>query len=94
LQHPLKAQFSESIGLLGYDLSASDLGPGRYVDMTLYWRALERMSSDYTLALQLASLAPGDTRTLLNFNTWPGGGNPAACTCDCCGKASSHCQTT
>jgi 4-amino-4-deoxy-L-arabinose transferase-like glycosyltransferase len=74
-QHPLKAQFGESIGLLGYDLSASGLGPGHFVDVTLYWRALKPMSTDYVLALQLAALAPGDTRTLLNFNTWPGGGN-------------------
>jgi hypothetical protein len=74
-QHPLKAQFGESIGLLGYDLHADALGPGRYVEVTLYWRALQPIKTDYTLALQLAALAPGDTRTLLNFNTWPGGGN-------------------
>jgi len=43
--------------------------------VTLYWRALQPIQTDYTLALQLAALAPGDTRTLLNFNTWPGGGN-------------------
>jgi hypothetical protein len=74
-QHPLEAQYSESIGLLGYDLHADALGPGRYVEVTLYWRALQPIKTDYTLALQLAALAPGDTRTLLNFNTWPGGGN-------------------
>jgi hypothetical protein len=74
-QHPLIAQFGESIGLLGYDSSASGLGPGRFVDATLYWRALQPIKADDTLALQLAALAPGDTRTLLNFNTWPGGGN-------------------
>ena len=74
-QHSLQAQFGESVALLGYDLRADGLGPGRYVDMTLYWRALEPISADYTLALQLAAPAPGDTRTLLNFNTWPGGGN-------------------
>jgi hypothetical protein len=74
-QHPLKAQFGESIGLLGYALRADALGPGRLIDVTLYWRALQPMPADYTLALQLAALAPGDTRTLLNFNTWPGSGN-------------------
>jgi hypothetical protein len=74
-QHPLQVQFGTSIALLGYDLRADAPGPGRIVEVTLYWRALERMSSDYTLALQLAAIAPGDTRTLLNFNTWPGGGN-------------------
>jgi hypothetical protein len=74
-QHSLQVQFGESVALLGYDLRADGLGPGRYVDVTLYWRALQPMSVDYTLALQLAALAPGDTRTLLNFNTWPGGGN-------------------
>lgn len=74
-QHPLDAQFGESIGLMGYDLHANALGPGRYVEVTLYWRALQPIKTDYTLAVQLAALAPGDTRTLLNFNTWPGGGN-------------------
>ena len=71
----LDARFGESIALLGYDLSASDLGPGRYVDVTFYWRALKPMSADYTLAIQLAAVATGDTRTLLNFNTWHGAGN-------------------
>jgi 4-amino-4-deoxy-L-arabinose transferase-like glycosyltransferase len=74
-QHSLQARFGESVALLGYDLRADGLGPGRYADVTLYWRALEPMSVDYTLALQLAAPAPGDTRTLINFNTWPGGGN-------------------
>jgi hypothetical protein len=74
-QHQLDAHFGESIALLGYDLRGDDLGPGRYVDVTLYWRARQPISADYTLAIQLAALAPGDTRTLLNFNTWPGGGN-------------------
>jgi len=74
-EHLLQAQFGANIALLGYDLRADAPGPGHFVDVTLYWRALGRISSDYTLALQLAALAPGDTRTLLNFNTWPGGGN-------------------
>ncbi len=74
-QHSLDARFGESIALLGYDLRADELGPDRYVDVTLYWRALQPIPVDYVLAIQLAALAPGDTRTLLNFNTWPGGGN-------------------
>ncbi|MBN1889204.1 MAG: glycosyltransferase family 39 protein [Thermoflexales bacterium] len=74
-QHALQAQFGPAIGLLGYDLESESLGPGSYLDITLYWRALQPIAADYTLALQLAALAPGDTRTLLNFNTWPGGGN-------------------
>lgn len=74
-QYHLDAQFGDGIALLGYSLQADNLGPGRYVDVTFYWRAHQPMSTDYTLALQLAALAPGDTRTLLNFNTWPGGGN-------------------
>jgi len=74
-QYSLDARFGESIALFGYDLRADDLGPGRYVDVTLYWRALQPIPVDYVLAIQLAALAPGDTRTLLNFNTWPGGGN-------------------
>jgi len=74
-RHPLNAQFGESITLLGYDLHADSPRPGSSIDVTLYWRALRRMPADYTLALQLAALASGDTRTLLNFNSWPGGGN-------------------
>ncbi len=74
-QHSLSAQFGDSIELLGYDLNAEQLGPGRFIDITLYWRALQPISANYVLAVQLAAPAPGDTRTLLNFNTWPGGGN-------------------
>ena len=41
----------------------------------MYWQALARPAQHYTLAIQLASAVPGETDTLVNLNTWTGGGN-------------------
>ena len=74
-QHPLDGQFGDEIALLGYDLSGTSFEPGQKLDLTLYWQALQRPSDHYTLAIQLVSAVPGETDTLINFNTWTGGGH-------------------
>jgi hypothetical protein len=74
-QHPLDGQFGDEIALLGYDLNGTSFEPGEELDLTLYWQALRRPSDHYTLAIQLVSAVPGETDTLINFNTWTGGGN-------------------
>ena len=74
-QHPLDGRFGDEIALLGYDLNGTSFEPGQRLDLTLYWLALQRPSDHYTLAIQLVSAVPGETDTLVNFNTWTGGGN-------------------
>jgi len=74
-QYPLDGQFGDEIALLGYDLDGTSFEPGERLDLTLYWLALQRPSDQYTLAIQLVSAVPGETDTLVNFNTWTGGGN-------------------
>jgi len=76
---PLDGRFGAEIALLGYDLEpsfeATSFEAGEWLDLTLYWQALARPVQHYTLAIQLASAVPGETDTLVNFNTWTGGGN-------------------
>ena len=81
---PLDGRFGAEIALLGYDLGpsfeatsleATSLEAGEWLDLTLYWQALARPAQHYTLAIQLASAVPGETDTLVNLNTWTGGGN-------------------
>jgi hypothetical protein len=44
------------------------------IDLTLYWHVPARPEKHYTLAIQLVSAVPGETRTLVNLNTWTGAG--------------------
>jgi hypothetical protein len=74
-EHPLDGRFDSDIALLGYDLDGASFEPGEWLDLTLYWQVLARPADHYTLAIQLVSAAPGETDTLVNFNTWTGGGN-------------------
>lgn len=72
---PLDGRFGSEIGLVGYDLDATSLEPGDWLDLTLYWHALAQPPEHYVLAIQLVSAVPHDTATLVNFNTWTGGGS-------------------
>lgn len=75
IAHPLDGRFGADIALLGFDLDLTSVDPGDSLDLTLYWHVLERPRENYTLAIQLVSAEPGETATLVNFNTWTGGGN-------------------
>ena len=72
--HPLDGRFGADIALLGYDLERTSFEPGEQLDLTLYWQALARPPEHYTLALQMVSAVPEETATLVNLNTWTGGG--------------------
>jgi hypothetical protein len=74
-EHSLDGRFGSEIALIGYDLNSTSFDPGEWLDLTLYWQALGRPMDHYSLAIQLVSAVPGDTATLVNFNTWTGGGN-------------------
>ncbi len=75
IPYPLEGRFGEAIALRGYALNRDNFEPGETLDLTLYWEVKQRPAQHYTLALQLVSALPGETVTLLNFNTWTGGGN-------------------
>jgi hypothetical protein len=74
-QHELDGRFGSEIALLGYDLDGTSFEPGEPLDLTLYWHVLAQPAEHYGLAIQLVSAVPGETATLINFNTWTGGGS-------------------
>jgi hypothetical protein len=74
-QHVLDGRFGSEIALLGYDLDGTSFEPGEWLDLTLYWHVLDQPAEHYVLAIQLVSAVPGETATLINFNTWTGGGS-------------------
>lgn len=49
----LNARFGSGMELLGYGLNAEMPTPGQTLDVTLFWRALERMMTRYTVSVQL-----------------------------------------
>ncbi len=73
--HALDGRLGDDIALLGYDLNSTSFEPGQPLDLTLYWRVLAQPATHYSLAVQLVSAIPGQTATLINWNTWTGGGN-------------------
>ncbi len=73
--YPLDGRFGSQIALIGYDLGGTSFEPGEWLELTLYWHVLARPADHYTLAIQLVSAVPGEMDTLINFNTWTGGGN-------------------
>lgn len=49
ISHPMVVNLGQKIDLVGYDLDASSVRPGDTLTLTLYWRAREEMSEDYTV---------------------------------------------
>jgi hypothetical protein len=45
------------------------------LEVALFLQATRSIADDYALAIQLLSPVPGDDVTLVNFNTFPGGGS-------------------
>jgi hypothetical protein len=48
VQNPRQANFGDQITLLGYDLSASNVQPGDTLDLDLYWKARQSLTTDYS----------------------------------------------
>lgn len=53
VQFTQRANFSNLLELVGYDLSTSNLKPGETLSVTLYWRARARMDKSYTVFVHL-----------------------------------------
>lgn len=56
IAHRISATLGQQIELLGYDLSSQEIEPGEILTLTLHWRALSEMATDYTVFTHL--LAP------------------------------------
>lgn len=56
-QHVLKATLGETVRFLGYDLSSDEVQPGEIVHLKLYWQALGKMETSYTVFTHLLDAA-------------------------------------
>jgi len=71
----LEATFDDRVRLLGYDLGAEEVRAGQSIDVTVYLSAVQPITEGLALGLQLKSAGPRDDTVLVNFRSWPGGGN-------------------
>lgn len=53
IQHPLRANLGDQVELLGYDQDQTEVAHGEALHLTLYWRALSRMETSYTVFTHL-----------------------------------------
>ena len=53
IQHPLRANLGGRVALLGYDLDRVSVEPGGVLHLTLYWQALARIETSYTVFTHL-----------------------------------------
>jgi hypothetical protein len=53
IQHPLRANLADKVTFLGYDLDKTTVGPGGTLHLTLYWQALAKMETSYTVFVHL-----------------------------------------
>jgi hypothetical protein len=68
---PLRAQIGGGMELVGYTADEAPRQPGQTLRVTLYWRASQRMSRDYALALVLFGRG---AQNVGQIDTWPGAG--------------------
>ncbi len=73
--HPLDATFANTIQLLGYASQTAPVRPGDQFTVTLFFQALQPITSDDVLALHV--LGRGGIEEVAKLDTWPGGGNGA-----------------
>ncbi|MGB0383589.1 MAG: hypothetical protein ACPGWR_02085 [Ardenticatenaceae bacterium] len=69
--HPLHVQFGDQMVLEGYDAPAGALHPGDLVPITLYWRALQPIDEQLSIAIKLFGR---DEQLLAENNSYPDGG--------------------
>jgi hypothetical protein len=53
IQYPLRVSLADEAAFLGYDLGYASVKPGGTLHVTLYWQALERMETSYTVFVHL-----------------------------------------
>lgn len=68
MEHPLSANLGHMVQLLGYDFNTDRLKPGDTLQLTLYWQALNRMETSYTV---FTHLTDQDNRIWGQKDNWP-----------------------
>ena len=53
VQHPVQVEFEGLVRLLGYDLPQTKVSPGDDLALTLYWQAMRRLDTSYTVFTHL-----------------------------------------
>ncbi len=53
IQHPLRANLADKVAFLGHDLDKATVKPGGTLHLTLYWQALAKMETSYTVFVHL-----------------------------------------
>jgi hypothetical protein len=67
-QHRAEAVFGRQLVLEGYRLESTPSQPGGTLDLTLYWRTLDRPSRPYTV---FTHLIDGGGRLVAQQDNWP-----------------------
>lgn len=70
--YPVTANFGDQLHFLGYDLSSEAMRPGDTLTVTVYWRAVSRMSEDYAVFVHLRDRRGG---IIAQYGSFPAGGN-------------------
>ncbi len=73
IPHPLYVNFGHKIELVGYDAGARRVQVGQSIPITLYWRCLREMESNYTVAVKV--LAADYSYDYGEVDVYPGRGN-------------------
>ena len=71
ISHPLYIRFGEGVELVGYDLDKKRVQPGEEIEITLYWRALAPVDTNYSIYIHLLDR---EHRSVAQRDTYPGGG--------------------
>jgi len=72
IQHPLRVDLGEGVGLLGYDVDSAGLRQGQAISLTLYWQARAEMKVSYTVFTHLLNT---DGKLVAQQDRIPGAGN-------------------
>ncbi len=72
--HPARVRLEDKVEFLGYDLSGETVKPGGTITVTLYWRALQPLQSDYRSLAMIARV--GDKGLLAQDDRVHPGGIP------------------
>lgn len=68
MQQRLNAQFEQGIILLGYDLQAPAIQPGKTITVTLYWQTSQPITTSYKVSVQMLS---ADLRLIAQADSIP-----------------------
>jgi hypothetical protein len=72
--NPTSVNFANEFELVGYELSKRRALPGELIELTLLWRALRNLRTDYTV---FAQLVDDDTTRWASYDQAPPGGTAA-----------------